>query len=74
MTTTTNHTFHTTPRGIAKANEEKESHGELLAALEGLVAEAQIGLDQSATHDGIRNVNALMTARAAIAKARGLDA
>ncbi len=51
---------------------DRMSDGELLAALEGLVAEAQIGLDQSATHDGIRNVNALMTARAAIAKARGL--
>lgn len=43
---------------------------ELLAALERL-SERCAALDQSATHDGIENCNAMVAARAAIAKAKG---
>ena len=38
----------------------------LLEALEALYARAAVGLDQSATHDGLRNCDALAKARAAL--------
>jgi hypothetical protein len=43
---------------------------ELLAALESLLTRAD-SLDQSATHDGLQNIAAIVGARAAIAKAKG---
>ncbi len=44
---------------------------DLLSALERLLQISQGKLDQSATHDGIINCEALANARAAIAKATG---
>jgi hypothetical protein len=43
---------------------------ELYKALEGLLARSAT-LDQSATHDGLQNCEALAAARAALARARG---
>lgn len=44
---------------------------ELLSALERLLQISQDELDQSATHDGLINCEALANARAAISKAKG---
>lgn len=44
---------------------------DLLEALESLLNRAQKELDQSATHDGMTNCQAIATARQAIAKALG---
>lgn len=44
---------------------------DLLSALERLLQISQEELDQSATHDGLVNCEALANARAAIAKAKG---
>jgi hypothetical protein len=44
---------------------------DLLSALERLLKISQKELDQSATHDGLVNCEALANARAAIAKAKG---
>lgn len=44
---------------------------DLLSALERLLQISQKELDQSATHDGLVNCEALANARAAIAKAKG---
>jgi hypothetical protein len=44
---------------------------DLLAALRDLLSRAEIELDQTATHDGIANCDALARCRAAIAKATG---
>jgi hypothetical protein len=44
---------------------------DLLSALERLLKISQEELDQSATHDGLVNCEALANARAAIAKAKG---
>jgi len=45
------------------------AHEELVKALETLLERAN-GLDQSATHDGLSNCNAITKARIAIAKAK----
>ncbi len=44
---------------------------DLLAALRDLLSRAESELDQTATHDGLENCNALAKCRAAIAKATG---
>lgn len=44
---------------------------DLLIALKNLLARAQMGLDQSATYDGLTNCDALAAARRAITKATG---
>ena len=44
---------------------------ELLDALNKLLIRAEYHLDRSATHDGLMNVDAIVAARAALAKARG---
>jgi hypothetical protein len=44
---------------------------DLLAALLDLLSRAENDLDQSATHDGLENCDALARCRAAIAKATG---
>ena len=44
---------------------------DLLTALRDLLSRAEIELDQTATHDGLANCDALARCRAAIAKATG---
>jgi hypothetical protein len=44
---------------------------DLLEALRDLLSRAEIELDQTATHDGLANCDALTRCRAAIAKATG---
>jgi hypothetical protein len=44
---------------------------DLLEALRDLLSRAEIELDQTATHDGLANCDALARCRAAIAKATG---
>jgi hypothetical protein len=43
----------------------------LLEALRFLVSRASVAMNQSVTHDGLANCDALVKARAAIAKAEG---
>lgn len=59
-----------TKEGHAIDKRNAEVVTDLLAALEALLVRAA-SLDQSATHDGRTNCEAIAEARAAIAKARG---
>ena len=70
-------------RAIGKRESEKlrkehnllvSNHARLLEALRCLVRRSANQLDQSPTRDGIDNVDALVAARAAIAKAEGGEA
>jgi hypothetical protein len=61
---------------VAENIEEKTAHlfaaaPDLLSALERLLKISQEELNQSATHDGLVNCEALANARVAIAKAKG---
>lgn len=61
---------------VAENIEEKTAHlfasaPDLLSTLEGLLKIAEKQLDQSATHEGLLNCQALANARAALRKAKG---
>jgi len=71
----TSNSFNTPPANSVKRKRKfdpvKASAPDLLSALEGLLKIAEKQLDQSATHEGLVNCQALANARATLHKANG---
>jgi hypothetical protein len=73
----TSNSFNTPPTNWVKVRRKrkfdpcKASAPMLLSTLEGLLKIAEKQLDQSATHEGLVNCQALANARAALHKAKG---